>query len=32
VLAIEAEPEALLERLERAEPPRVVKWLNPSGV
>ena len=23
---------ALLERLEHAEPPRLVKWLNPSGV
>jgi uncharacterized protein (TIGR00730 family) len=32
VLVVESEPEALLERLEHAEPPRLVKWLNPSGV
>jgi hypothetical protein len=29
---VEHEPEALLERLEQAEPPRLVKWLNSSGV
>jgi uncharacterized protein (TIGR00730 family) len=32
VLVVESEPEALLERLEQAEPPRLVKWLNPSRV
>jgi uncharacterized protein (TIGR00730 family) len=32
VLAVEAEGEALLDRLARAEPPPLAKWLNPSQV
>jgi len=32
VLAVESQPDALLDRLERAEPPRLVNWLNPSRV
>jgi uncharacterized protein (TIGR00730 family) len=32
VLVVESEPEALVDRLEQAEPPRLVKWLNRSGV
>jgi uncharacterized protein (TIGR00730 family) len=32
VLAVDADPEALLERLARAEPPPLAKWLNPSEV
>ena len=32
VLAVESEPGALLERLARAEPPPLAKWLNPSQV
>ncbi|HEY7077273.1 MAG TPA: TIGR00730 family Rossman fold protein, partial [Solirubrobacteraceae bacterium] len=32
VLAVEPRPEALLDRLERAEPPQLVKWLSPSAV
>jgi uncharacterized protein (TIGR00730 family) len=32
VLVVESQPDALLDRLERAEPPRLVNWLNPSRV
>jgi hypothetical protein len=32
VLAVEPRPEALLDRLEQAEPPQLVKWLSPSAV